>query len=81
MCKFHKSVVAAVAEGKSTDSGTGGGNGTAYGILAATSLAIAAALAVAPHTVRRKCPHPGLHACAAAHPHIIAFTTSLVKFV
>ena len=42
---------AAAAEGKYTDDGSGGGNGTAYGILAATSLAVAVTLAVAPHTV------------------------------
>ena len=41
----------AVAEGKYADDGSGGGNGLAYGILAAISLGTAGILAVAPHTV------------------------------
>ena len=55
---------AAAAEGKYTDDGSGGGNGTAYGILAATSLAVAVTLAVAPHTVgcQASCLWPDAHA-------------------
>lgn len=67
---FHVFIVIAAAEGKFTDDGSGGGNGTAYGILAATSLAVAAALAIAPHTVSFKCPHPLLvHVHKQAPPH------------
>lgn len=41
----------AAAEGKSTDKGGGGGNGTAYGLCSALSLASAGFFAFAPHTV------------------------------
>ncbi|KAL3149003.1 hypothetical protein ABBQ32_001857 [Trebouxia sp. C0010 RCD-2024] len=51
------------AEGKYTDNGSGGGNGTAYGLLAATSLAVAVTLAVAPHTVA------DVFFGSDAHPH------------
>ena len=63
---FLTFAAAAVAEGKYTDNGSGGGNGTAYGILAATSLAVAATLAIAPHTVGCLGLSPGLmhlHVC------------------
>lgn len=75
----HRSVAAAVAEGKSTEKGSGGGNGTAYGVLAVTSLAVAAALAIAPHTVSFRCLHPGPDSCAAAHPSSIVFAGQILR--
>ena len=41
----------AVAEGKAVDNGSGGGNGTAFGICAAISFAEALFFALAPHSV------------------------------
>ena len=51
MVRGKLGVKCAVAEGKAVDNGSGGGNGTAFGICAAISFAEALFFALAPHSV------------------------------